>query len=474
MTLEAGCDGRILLFDAACQSVTGYSAAEAVGRPMWDFMTVPEEVLLVKLGFDGLCEGRFPKGFIDHWQTKSGAELVIVWSATVVHDARGQVERVVCKGRDITDANWSVSGGLSPWNLLNQIPAVVWTVDKDLRVSASIGAGLSGFGLKTGQLEGTSLYEFLHTGDPGQITVIRHRRALAGETVRHETEWLGRWFQSVIQPLRDARGEIKGAIGIALDITERKHAEEELHQAVQREQVLRHEAERLSRLKDEFLIMLSHELRTPLMPILGWADLLLEGSLEPTAARNGLKAIERNARVELQLIEDLLDVSRIVAGKLHLDAGTVDLLPVVKAAIEVVSLAAEAKHIGVELEADECSYLVTGDAKRLQQVVWNLVSNAVKFTPSDGRVGVRLERDGAYAKIAVVDNGIGIDPDFLPHVFERFRQEDSSASRRAGGLGIGLALARLIVEAHGGSISAASPGPGRGATFTVALPIRAA
>jgi PAS domain S-box-containing protein len=237
------------------------------------------------------------------------------------------------------------------------------------------------------------------------------------------------------------------------------------------ERAARSEAEQASRAKDDFLAILSHELRTPLQAMLGWARMLRTGKLDEAAARRAAEAIERNTRLQTQLIEDLLDVSRIVAGKLQLDERPVHLVPVIEAAVEAVRAEAEAKALTIETELDPSASPVWGDPARLQQVAWNLLSNAVKFTPPAGHVDIRLERADGHARLVVRDDGQGFGADLLPHIFERFRQADSSASRRFGGLGLGLAIARELVEMHHGRIEAASDGEGRGATFTVTLPI---
>jgi signal transduction histidine kinase len=226
-----------------------------------------------------------------------------------------------------------------------------------------------------------------------------------------------------------------------------------------------------NRMKDEFLATLSHELRTPLNSILGWTVLVQQGQLPPDREKSALEAIERNARVQARLIEDLLDVSRIVSGKFTLDASVVGLRQIIERAIEVVRPAAEAKNISIEFEKPSVAVGVTGDAQRLQQVVWNLLSNAVKFTHERGSVIVRLDRTEQHARISVSDNGIGIPNEFLPHVFDRFRQADGSSTRKHGGLGLGLAIVRHIVEMHGGSVSCASAGLGQGTTFTIELPM---
>jgi len=230
-------------------------------------------------------------------------------------------------------------------------------------------------------------------------------------------------------------------------------------------------AEDANRLKDEFLSTVSHELRTPLTAINGWALMLRAGRLDAAQADRALETIVRSAKSQNQLINDLLDVSRITTGRMRLDVAPLKLGSVIEAAVETVRPAAEAKGIRLSALLDPAADTVSGDAERLQQVVWNLLSNAVKFAPKGGRVEVRLERADSHVEIVVADNGQGIKPEFLPYVFEHFRQEDSGTNRQWGGLGLGLAIVRHIVELHGGTVHAASEGLGKGATFTVALPI---
>lgn len=229
--------------------------------------------------------------------------------------------------------------------------------------------------------------------------------------------------------------------------------------------------QRANQIKDEFLAVLSHELRSPLNPILGWAKLLQKGNLNPERTTAGLEIIERNAQLQAQLINDLLDISRILQGKLSLNQMPVDLGAVITAALETVHLAAVAKSLQIETTFSPTARTVMGDAGRLQQVVWNLLSNAVKFTPQGGQITVVLAHTDTHAQIQVTDTGIGINPDFLPYVFEHFRQEDGATTRKFGGLGLGLAIARQIVEMHGGTIAAQSPGDEQGATFTVQIPL---
>lgn len=246
---------------------------------------------------------------------------------------------------------------------------------------------------------------------------------------------------------------------------------EERQQVLESERVARSEAERLSQVKDEFLATLSHELRTPLNAIQGWATLLQQPKLSAEDQRRGAETIERNVRVQVQIVDDLLDMSRIISGKLHLEVQPINLHEVINNAIEAVRQSAAAKRIRLHAMLDSSIGLVRGDANRLQQILWNLLSNAVKFTPADGKVQVILERVNSHVEIVVEDSGIGIRPDFLPYVFDRFRQADPSTTRHYGGLGLGLSIVKSLVELHGGSVRVKSAGPNLGSTFIVALPI---
>jgi signal transduction histidine kinase/CheY-like chemotaxis protein len=249
---------------------------------------------------------------------------------------------------------------------------------------------------------------------------------------------------------------------------------EERRELLVSERAAREEAERASAMKDDFLATLSHELRTPLSAIMGWAQVLRIGNIGDREMTRGLETIERNARVQTQLIEDLLDMSRITSGNLRLDIRPLDPKSVIDQAVETVGPAAAAKGITLVTTLEAGAGPVPGDASRLQQVIWNLLSNAIKFTPNDGRVRVVLQRHGTQARISVIDDGIGIRKEFLPHVFDRFRQADSSLTRTFGGLGLGLAIVKHLVELHGGSVRAESEGEGKGAAFIVDLPTVAA
>jgi len=258
---------------------------------------------------------------------------------------------------------------------------------------------------------------------------------------------------------------------LAKEIRQRQRVEEERARLLMQEQTARAEAEKLNRLKDEFLSTVSHELRTPLNAILGWAHILRTTKVDEARMLRALETIERNARSQSQLIDDLLDISRIITGKIRLNVRAIELWRVVEAAIETVHPAADAKNIRLQTAIDPAAGPILGDSERLQQIVWNLLSNAVKFTPKGGRVQVYLQRINSHVEIIVADNGQGISADFLPYVFDRFRQADNSITRSFGGLGLGLAIVRQLVELHGGTVYAESPGEGQGATFTVKLPL---
>jgi PAS domain S-box-containing protein len=288
------------------------------------------------------------------------------------------------------------------------------------------------------------------------------------ETVRRRKDGSLIDVSLTVSPVRDSSGSLVGASKIARDITERKRLADAEHAFLVRERMVQAEA---NRMKDEFLATLSHELRTPLNAILGWAGLLLSGDLDEDQAQLAFRTIDRNARAQVQLVEDLLDVSRIISGKMQLDVTSVDLVEVAKAAMDVMRPAAEAKRIRLTGDWPAAQVHVKGDPDRLQQVAWNLVSNAIKFTPAGGHVRIKVEHDDAEnGRLIVYDRGIGIPPNFLPHVFDRFRQNDQSLTRVHGGLGLGLAIVRHIVELHGGVVAVASSGENHGATFVVTLP----
>jgi PAS domain S-box-containing protein len=315
--------------------------------------------------------------------------------------------------------------------------------------------------------------------------IRRGERIERYETVRVRKDGQKVDISLTISPIHDSSGRIIGAAKIAHDITARRHAERALLErdaqlsklsaerelSLESERAARSEAERLGHMKDEFLATLSHELRTPLNAIQGWATLLRERRVKPEEFDRGLETIERNVRIQVQLVNDLLDMSRIISGKIHLDVQPLYLHEIVNDAIEAVRQSAVARDIRIQALLDSRIGLVRGDPNRLQQVFWNLLSNAIKFTPRGGRVQVVLERINSHAEIRIEDNGIGIRAEFLPHVFDRFRQADASTTRHYGGLGLGLSIVKNLVELHGGTVRVKSPGEDQGSSFIVTLPI---
>jgi signal transduction histidine kinase/ActR/RegA family two-component response regulator len=291
---------------------------------------------------------------------------------------------------------------------------------------------------------------------------------LLGDEVVGVMEFFSQEIRQPDQDLNDMIASVGFQIG---QFHERKRAEEKLAHLLVRERAARADAEKANRLKDEFLATLSHELRTPLNAVIGWSRMLKSGRLDQESSLHAMEVIERNAWAQKQIIEDILDVSRVITGKLQLHLTPVDLVAVVTAALDAVRPALEAKDIRVETNYQEGLRVMTGDADRLQQVIWNLLSNASKFTPAGGTVGIRVSQDETYAAIEISDTGPGIPPEFLPHVFERFRQADGSTTRTHGGLGLGLAIVRHLVELHGGTIGVDNVTSGAGAVFTVKLPL---
>ncbi|MGB9179891.1 MAG: ATP-binding protein [Pyrinomonadaceae bacterium] len=316
----------------------------------------------------------------------------------------------------------------------------------------------------------------VHEDDKERAAQVAAATFTSGEKGTNQFRWVtkdGRvlWVEAQSVAICDERGKPIGMRGVTIDIDEKKRVEQERNLLIEKERAARIEAEESNQIKDEFLATVSHELRTPLTAILGWILLLRTGKLDAESAAQALSVIERNARSQQQIIEDLLDVSRIVSGKLRLNIRECELVSVVEAAVDAVRLAAEARQIELRTSVDPSPHLVLGDPDRLQQVVWNILSNAVKFTPQGGRVNISLSQENSQAQIKVSDTGPGIKPDFKPFIFERFRQGDNSTTRLHGGLGLGLAIVRHLVELHGGTVSVENDGAGQGAVFTVSIPL---
>lgn len=403
-----------------------------------------------------------------------------------VMDDAGQVEDVVLVHFDVTERKTAEAAVVESEarfrQLAETIPQLAWVARQDGHIFWYNPRWYEYTGTTPEQMEGWG-WQQVH--DPAVLPAVleRWRTSIAtGEQFDMEFPLRGadgafRPFLTLVAPLRDEAGQVVQWFGTNTDVTEQRRAAEERESLLAGERAARSEAEQQSRIKDEFLATLSHELRTPLNAILGWSQMLRARGRNAVNTddhlRQGLEVIERNAHAQKRIIDDLLDMSRIVAGKVRLDVQRVPLAPVIEAAVGTVGPAAEAKGVRLQVVLDPHAGPVSADPARLQQVFWNLLSNSVKHTKRGGRVQVLLERVNSHLEVSVIDDGEGVSPEFLPHVFDRFRQADSSTTRTHGGLGLGLSIVKQLVELHGGTVRAKSPGVGKGATFTVTLPLTA-
>jgi PAS domain S-box-containing protein len=360
------------------------------------------------------------------------------------------------------------SSGMGAWsrNLANE--EVYWSAELE-----------EIFGLQPGSFAGNinGFYDYIYAEDKEYLasevrSALNEQRDYIVEFRFHHADGSLRWMEGRGQAIYAPDGTPTKVYGIGIDITERKQAEVERERLLVSEQQAREVAEEANHAKDEFIALVSHELRSPLNAMLGWTRILQNQSPDEKTREYALDVIIRNARSQSRLIEDLLDIARVSKGKLRLEMEPIELIPIINEAVEIIRPAAEADNIKVSQALDRAANFITGDVDRLRQVIENLLSNAVKFTPPGGSVEICLERDKTNAKVIVSDTGQGISQEFLPQIFERFKQADPSTTRRHGGLGIGLSLVRDLVELHGGTISAQSAGEGKGTIFTVELPMR--
>ena len=392
-------------------------------------------------------------------------------------DAGGKPVRIEGVGIDVTDRMQADLARSRLAAIVESSDDAIISKTLDGIITSWNGGATRLFGYSAAEIVGQSILKLIPPElHPEEREILAKLRA--GKRIEHyETHRVAKDGSLVevsltVSPVRDANGEIVGASKIARDIGALRRTMAEREQLLVSERNARAEAERLSHLKDEFLATLSHELRTPLTAIMGWTTLLRRRATLPEAQiAAAVETIYRNAKAQAQIIEDLLDMSRIVSGKIRLQADALDLADLVQVAVDGIRPAASAKHIAMELGPVRDAVLVAGDAGRLQQVLWNLLTNAVKFTPSGGRIRIAVRAASGQAEVSVQDSGIGIPREFLPHVFERFRQADGSTTREHGGLGLGLSIVRNLVELHGGSVVAHSEGEGGGSTFTVRLPL---
>jgi PAS domain S-box-containing protein len=405
-----------------------------------------------------------------------GAQIWISTSGSLIRDAADRPRHILIQVEDMTDRKLGEEANARLAALITSSDDAIISKNPDgLVLSWNPGAERL-LGYTEFEMIGQSVTKVIPAErlEEEKLIMARLRRGERldhFETVRLRKDGKLLDVSLTISPLLNARGNVVGISTIARDITERKAMERDREELLMREQAARKAAEHASRLKDEFLATVSHELRTPLNSIFGWIRMARSGMLDEPGVSRALETVERNARSQAQIIDDLLDVSRIITGRIRLDVRPVDLPSVIQAAFEVVRPTAENKGVRLHAVLDPNAGAVSGDFDRLQQAIWNLLSNAIKFTPKHGRVQVRLERVNSHVEITVSDTGDGISPDFLPYVFDRFSQGDATKARTQPGLGLGLAIVRHMVELHGGSVHAYSSGPGQGATFTVKLPL---
>ena len=388
-----------------------------------------------------------------------------------------------CNVRNITDrknAEDALRDSEVRYRTLVEVsPQGVWVAGRDGALIYFNQYWIEYSGMNLAQSSGSGWYAQVHPEDRDHMHETWRNALLAGamfETelrLRRAADGEFRWHLARGVPVRDASGQIEKWLGVFVDIHERKQTEQQRTQMLAREKMLRTEAEAANHAKDDFLATLSHELRTPLNAILGWTQTLQRGEASKDALLRALAQIETSANAQAKLINDLLNVADIGSGRLRLEIRPVRLIQLIESVAESLLPAIEAREIDFEMDFDPGADDVSGDPARLQQIVWNLLSNAVKFTPRKGRIDLALKRMQSHVELSVSDTGEGISAQFLPFVFDRFRQEDASIKRRHGGLGLGLAIVRHLAELHGGSVSAYSDGEGRGARFSVQLPIRA-
>jgi len=491
-------DGRVTYMNGVAEALTGWANADARGKPLSDVFQIVNETS--RQGIENpagvvMRSGRIV-GLANHTLliSRDGTERPISDSAAPIFDDADRILGVVLVFRDFTEQRRAEEA------LAEQHEWLETTLESigDAVIATDVRGHVTFMNPVAEHLTGWRIDEARGRACTDVFTVINEttRRpvdnpvtrvltegsivGLANHTLLISADGTERPIDDSGAPIRNREGRIVGIVLVFRDVSERRRAEREREVAtLDRERLLiaertaRAEAERANRLKDDFVAMVSHELRTPLNAILGWTDLMLRKRDDAALAARGLDIVARNTRLQTQLISDLLDISRIVSGKLRLDMQSVDLASQIDAAIETVQHGADERRIRITRQVDPEVGPIAGDPARLQQVVWNLLSNALKFTPKGGHVNVTLRRVGSQAEISVEDNGSGIPPDFLPYVFDRFQQADASRTRRFGGLGLGLSIVKNLVEFHGGTVRAESEGDGRGATFRVAIPLAA-
>ena len=453
-------DGTIETWNRGAERMFGYSALEAIGSPV-SILVPPERLEEEDAAIERIRRGDAVRHFETERVSKTGVRIPVSVTISPVLTPTGEIYGISRIARDLTERRALERNAFHLAAIVNSAEDVIASKDLNGIVQTWNKAAERMFGYTSEEMIGKSIRTIIprdrwHEEDQVLARIRAGQSIEHFETVRQRKDGSLIEISLSVSPIKTSTGAIIGASKIARDITAQRR--------------LMREAEEANRVKDEFLAMLSHELRTPLNAVLGYTRMLRDGRLGTDRQDRAIETIERNANVLAQLVADVLDVSSIVTGKVRLKMTSCDLNTLVNAATDVVRPSADAKGIRLTVEVPETPVRATCDGERIQQVFWNLLSNAVKFTPS-GHVSIALQNSGGRAKVTVTDTGIGIPAKSLPFVFQRFWQGETAAHRGAGGLGLGLALARHFVELHGGTIRAASEGEGKGATFTVTLPL---
>ena len=469
-------DCRLIAWNRAMQQISGFSSDDVLGKCVVDVFPFLREGDNQKC-FSAALAGRESVSESHPYGPSETGVFESRYSPLL--DEQNNVVGVIAVIADISARKQAEEATRRLEFHVESSPLAVVEWDSDFRVSRWSVSAERLFGWNAEDVLGKHVNEwrFVFADDVDAVALVTNRQRegveVQGVTRNRNYTRAGsvlycEWYNSV---LRDEHGKLVSVLSLVLDVTARQSAEDERAASLVRERDARKHAEEADRLKDEFLATLSHELRTPLTSILGWASMIRNGEVEGSNASRAIETIERNARSQARLIDDLLDVSRIITGNLRLDLHPLNLAPIVEAALDALRPTADVKGMKLQTRFVPGQCLVKGDPNRLRQVIWNLLSNAIKFTPRHGSVSIDLTCVESTARLTVSDTGDGISPEFLPYVFDRFRQAEGSISRKQGGLGLGLAVARHLVELHGGTIRAESDGVGKGAVFTVDLPL---
>jgi PAS domain S-box-containing protein len=479
--ITADVNGNVTMLNPVAEQLTGWTTDEARDRPLTEVFRIVNEDTRAEVenpALRAIREGAI-LGLANHTLllTKDGREISIDDSGAPIR-ADGKTVGAILVFRDITERRRAEQTRALLAGIVDSSEDAIISKSLDGIITSWNHSAERMFGWTAEEAIGQAIYLIIppELRDEEVMIISRLRqgqRIEHFETIRMPKDGRRLNISLTVSPIRNEEGQVIGASKIARDITEQVQIEEERAMLLASERAARERSDAASRAKDEFVAMISHEIRSPLNAILGWSQMLRQGTLDKEATTNALESIERNARAQAQLVSDLLDISRVITGKLRINARPVDITNSLESALESIRPAAEAKQIKIEIEREPYATVVTGDADRLQQVFWNLLANAVKFTPRGGRIEIKVARVDSHLEMAITDTGAGISAEFLPYIFDRFSQADTTSARHHAGLGLGLSIVRHIVELHGGTVTAESRGVGQGATFRVTLPVRA-